>query len=222
MSTASTYVDTTQPAPARVGGGTGDGGGQGGGDGGRDAGGSGGPLPVGGIAVVGTWVALAPIAMTFLAFVSAYVVSQDLSTQWGSIEVPGLIWANTAVLVVSSVILELARAVQRQGSSARNWYLITLALGALFMVGQFVVWGQLQAQGVRMNTSGHSAFVYLLSGAHALHVLGGLGALLASAFWPAAGWRGLLPAVVGKVTAIYWHFLGVLWLGLILLIVLRR
>ena len=67
---------------------------------------------------LGIWVALAPVLMLFLAFVSAYVVRQGLGSNWSAIPVPKLLWGNTLVLLISSIFLERARHLVRTDDSA--------------------------------------------------------------------------------------------------------
>lgn len=172
------------------------------------------------VAVLGIWVALAPILVLFLAFVSAYIVRQGLGSDWRAIPVPGLSWANTLVLLCSSALLERGRRVVRNSAGAMNarpWFLATLFCGMAFVVGQGLVWNQLWARGIGISSSAHSSFFYLLTGAHAVHLAGGLLALTAAAFWPASRF-GMSREIVARVTAIYWHFMGILWVGLFLVL----
>jgi cytochrome c oxidase subunit 3 len=224
------------PPTGRSGGGGGDGGGGGGWSGGRDHGGDDAERrqAAARLVVVGMWVALLPILMLFLAFVSAYVVRQGLGSGWLAVALPQLVWVNTVVLVMSSLSLERGRrqlmtaeqgaalASGVSGSRAQPWLSVTLALGVLFVIGQAIAWQQLRGQGVGMSTSPYSAFFYLLTGTHAVHLAGGLLGLGAAVFWPERGFRNLTRAVAVKVAAIYWHFMGALWLGLLLLLVFRR
>ena len=185
-----------------------------GGNGGNGNGAS--PAPNGShVAVLGVWVALAPIVVLFAAFVSAYVVRQGLGSNWNAIPVPRLLWANTVVLLASSVLLERARRTvgQGAGTNGRAWFLATLLCGVLFVIGQGVAWNQLWARGIGISSSAHSSFFYLLTGTHAVHLAGGLVALTAAAFWPASRY-GMSREVVARVTSIYWHFMGILWVGL--------
>jgi cytochrome c oxidase subunit 3 len=170
------------------------------------------------VAILGTWVALAPILMLFLAFVSAYVVRQGLGTEWSSLPVPRLLWLNTAVLLASSVLLERGRVAMRRGANSRVWFGMTFLFGALFVLGQMLAWKQWWGSGVDINATPHSAFFYLLTGAHAVHLAGGLVALAAAALWPFEVWAGMTRGVVARITAIYWHFMGVLWVGLFLVL----
>jgi cytochrome c oxidase subunit 3 len=164
------------------------------------------------------WVALAPILMLFLAFTSAYVVRHGLAQDWTRVEIPRLLWINTLVLLLSSAALQRARALSRAGDSARPWTLLTLLLGLGFVAGQVMAWQELRAHGIGIASSPYSSFFYLLTGAHGVHLAGGLLGLAAAGFWPTAGARAAHGALVLRLAAIYWHFMGALWLGLFALL----
>jgi cytochrome c oxidase subunit 3 len=174
------------------------------------------------VAITGMWIALAPILMLFMAFVSAYVVRQGLGRDWVPVPVPRLLGANTLVLLLSSVMLEGGRRRVRQGESGRRWLIATLGLGLLFVAGQLAAWRELGARGIGIGTTPYSSFFYLLTGAHGVHLAGGILGLAAAAFWPARGLGRLPRAVAIRLGAIYWHFMGLLWLGLFLLLVFWR
>jgi cytochrome c oxidase subunit 3 len=167
------------------------------------------------VAVLGMWVALAPILMLFLAFVSAYIVRHGFGHDWVPEEMPPIVYWNTLVLLASSLVLERARRVDRAGGRARPWVVATLGLGSAFVGGQLLGWRQMSASGLDVAATPHSSFFYLLTGAHALHVAGGLLGLAIATAWPRQGWRGASLTVALHVTAIYWHFLGILYLGLL-------
>jgi cytochrome c oxidase subunit 3 len=168
------------------------------------------------------WVALAPILMLFLAFVSAYVVRHGFGHDWVPESMPNTLYWNTLVLLVSSATLERARAVQRRNGAARPWIVGTLALGIAFVAGQLLAWRQMMARGLDVAATPHSSFFYLLTGAHAVHVAGGLIGLGLATAWPRRGWRGASLEVALHVAAIYWHFLAILWLGLLAVLSIWR
>jgi len=186
---------------------------------------------------LGLLVALTPILMLFVSFTSAYVVRQGLPTldprtnnlirDWIPVALPRLLLLNTFVLLVSSLSMELARRqLQSQvalatSSPAGNalsgkikmpWLGATLVLGLAFLFGQWTAWQQLAANGFYVATTPSSSFVYLLTGTHAAHLLGGVLALLI------AGIASLLHrslktrSIVVDVTAWYWHFMAALWI----------
>jgi cytochrome c oxidase subunit III len=170
----------------------------------------------------GIWVGLAAIGMSFAAFTSALLVRQG-STDWQHFALPRILYLNTALLFASSITLEVAR--RRVASFMRGqatkitvplaWLYATLALGLLFVAGQYEAWLELRAHGLYLPTNPSSSFFYVFTSVHVLHVLGGLGGLM---------------AVIGKLkrlvlrrstldaTAHYWHFMDILWLYLLLIL----
>lgn len=179
-------------------------------------------------ASTGVWVGLAGITMTFAAFTSALIVRQGGATDWQHITLPPVLYLNTLVIIASSVTLEIARrqvaafmtSLQQKdnkgqvGSPAR-WLYVTLFLGLLFVAGQIFAWLQLQSQGFKLATNISYSFLYVLTAAHALHLLGGLGGMVRviGKFNQSVLKRSTLDA-----TSRYWHFMGVLWVYLLFLL----
>src|SRR6266478_1026843 len=125
-------------------------------------------------------IGIVSILMFFMALASAFIVLRRSSDLWVTIHLPRILWANTCVLLASSFTLESAR--QRlflaDASGFRKFWLATTALGFLFVVGQLVAWRQLVAQGVYIASNQASSFFYIFTGAHAVHLLGGVCALV--------------------------------------------
>jgi cytochrome c oxidase subunit 3 len=96
-----------------------------------------------------------------------------------------------------------------------RWLYVTLILGLLFVLGQYVAWRQLSAQGLYLATNPSSSFFYLLTAVHGIHVLGGLGGLL---YVIGKLNKSILRRNTLVATARYWHFMGVLWVYLIVLL----
>jgi cytochrome c oxidase subunit 3 len=173
----------------------------------------------------GIWVGLAAITMTFAAFTSAMVVRQGSSTDWRHFALPSVLYLNTAILLTSSVTLELAR--QRVRWLARGlqprcaipllWLYVTLGLGWLFVVGQYAAWLKLRSEGLYLATSPSSSFFYLFTAIHAIHVLGGLAGLMVVV------WRFSRPVPTLRLSTVstvsyYWHFMDLLWVYLLFLL----
>jgi cytochrome c oxidase subunit III len=175
----------------------------------------------------GIWVGIFAITMGFAAFTSALFVRQG-SGDWTHVVVPRLLYVNTGVLLLSSITLEMARrafmnAPELEASTLRNslrWLGITLGFGLAFVVGQYLVWKELAAQGLYLATSSNSSFLYVFTAVHALHVLGGIAGLLRLIVRMTPKQITLRRSSVAN-TAIYWHFMGVLWLYLLLVISVR-
>lgn len=166
---------------------------------------------------------LAAIVMFFMALVSSYIVRKGLGGDWRPIELPRILWLNTAILVASSATIEVARRKLGTGpfGSFRRWWGLTTGLGILFLIGQVQAWRQLSAAGVFLASNPSSSFFYVLSAAHGLHLLGGILALLYVAF---RAWQRsrITRATAAELSSIYWHFMDGLWVFLLLLLYLGR
>jgi cytochrome c oxidase subunit III len=170
----------------------------------------------------GIWVGIFAITMSFAAFSSALFVRQG-TTDWGHLALPTVLYFNTLVLLASSMALEGARrALASSGHDAEGtrkasaWVLITLLLGLAFCAGQFHAWQELRAEGIYLATNPNSSFFYLLTFLHALHVLMGILVLVYLAGRLMASHTTFRRSLFDN-TAIYWHFMGVLWVYLLLL-----
>jgi cytochrome c oxidase subunit 3 len=171
----------------------------------------------------GIWVGLFAITMSFAAFSSALFVREG-TTDWTHIVLPSVLYLNTSILLASSATLEVARRLlaaswpfaSRGAHRAGAWVFLTLLLGLAFCVGQFAAWRDLRAQGIYLATSPNSSFFYLLTLIHALHVFAGIAALVYLAGRHTAGHSALCRSLFEN-TAIYWHFMSVLWVYLFLL-----
>ena len=187
-------------------------------------------------ASTGVWVGVATISMSFAAYTSALVVRQGASADWLHFRLPSLLYLNTALIAASSATLELARRNHGSGRaqpagdvvvlpgpvSRTAWWLdITLALGALFLLGQLLAWRQLARQGLFLATNPSSAFFYILTALHGLHLLGGLVGLLHVRYRLRRGDAPALAAPALGAASLYWHFMAVLWLYLLLLLAVR-
>src|SRR6202790_1250851 len=169
------------------------------------------------------WVVLFAITMMFAAFTSALVVRKGASLDWRHFTLPSILYFNTVLLLVSSVTLEVSRrrvaafmgGLRSEAERPARWLYVTLTLGLLFVAGQYIAWRQLSAQGLFLATNPSSSFFYVLTAAHALHVLGGLGGITYVI-------RKLNKSVLRRstldATARYWHFMDVLWVYLLLLL----
>jgi cytochrome c oxidase subunit 3 len=170
----------------------------------------------------GMLAALAGILMLFMAFSSAYVVRKGLGDDWIPTSLPNLIWLNSLVLLASSLTLERARQLLGENARFTRWWFATTLLGGIFLVGQVVVWRQLIGEGVYISTNPSSSFFYVLTGAHGVHLTGGVFALGYFLLRNRQNPFGLLNRTPIDVMAMYWHFMDGLWIYLLLLLFLWR
>jgi len=193
-----------------------------GGDGGS-SGGEGKPEPrKSGTKKYSTAVALVmlSILMLFLVLAAAFLVSRiDNLHTWAGVKLPGMLWINTVVLLASSGTLELARRKLQvdDKSGFRVMWTLTTILGVVFIGGQVVAWRQLSGEGVFLTSRMASSFFYVITALHAVHVLGGIIALLYVGFRK-FDTAQLSRFVAAEVTSYYWHFMDGLWLFLLVLL----
>lgn len=184
-------------------------------------------------------VLLISVIMIFVALTSAYIVREGFGElgpdgrtytyDWKPIQLPnGLLLLNTLVLLLSSFTLEMARrnlnaravtaglsglpGVAVEPERSTPWLGITLILGVSFLTGQYMAWRELQRAGLYVATTPSSSFFYVLTGAHAAHLIGGLIALLYAAFAVTLGKSLATRRVVVDAASWYWHFMAVLWI----------
>ena len=172
--------------------------------------------------ITGMYIALAGILMFFMAFVSAYIVRKDMpNSAWIPLEVPRILWLNTLILIASSFTLARAhnRFTAKDEEGFRHWWATTTVLGVLFVAGQILAWRQLAAQGLFLATNPSSSFFYVFTGAHGVHLLGGILALLYVQF---RATRKVARSTAIEVVSMYWHFMDGLWVFLFLLLYLGR
>ncbi len=171
----------------------------------------------------GIWVVLAAVSMTFAAFTSALIVRQGGAMDWHHLVLPRILFPNTLVLLASSVTLEFARrrvtvfmaGPRTVSEKPALWFYVTMALGVLFVAGQYAAWLQLRSEGLYLATNPNSSFFYLLTAIHALHVMGGMIGL--------SYVMGKLNRLTLKRSTLasfsyYWHFMGILWVYLLILL----
>jgi cytochrome c oxidase subunit 3 len=173
----------------------------------------------------GIWVAIFAITMSFVALTSALFVREGSAGDWQHIALPSILYANTLVLLLSSFTVEMARRAfavgvvveGRPANLALAWLVVTFALGLLFVAGQYEAWRQLAAQGLFLATNPNSSFFYVFTGMHILHLLGGVAALV-YLIGQLAGSYTAFRRIAFANTATYWHFMGALWLYLLLVL----
>lgn len=177
---------------------------------------------------IGMWVALASILMMFTALSSAYIVRAASANDWQPLTMPRILLLSTALILVSSGTLEVARRKWKDAvnNGHRRWLLVTFALGIGFLISQLLAWRELVRQGVYIASNPHSSFFYLLTATHGVHLLGGLAALAYFSLRARAPQKDQLAVAKSQASAdavtLYWHFMDFLWLYLFVLLFFVR
>ena len=157
---------------------------------------------------------LAVVTSFFALILSAYSLRMELG-DWVPMTEPQLLWTNTGMLILASIVFQWTRngAVKGQAARLKPGLLVTGVLTAGFIIGQLIAWQQLRAGGQLITNNPSNAFFYFLTGAHAVHILGGM------YVWARATTRVMLGTAERTVIrrsielcTIYWHFLLLVWL----------
>lgn len=162
------------------------------------------------------WVAIGSLVMMFAGLTSAFIVKSN-QVGWKPVELPLVFWASTATMVLSSITIQLALRSfkQRAMGNYRTLMAVTLLLGVAFIVLQWIGFTDLWEQKITFKGSGAGQFLYVIFGLHALHVIGGIIALLVIFIRAFLGNTKLYSAVPVEVAATYWHFVDLLWIYLL-------
>ncbi len=164
------------------------------------------------------WVAIASILMMFAGLTSAFIVKSNL-VGWRQIDMPKIFWASTASIVASSVTIQMSLRAFRQRDMRlyRSLLLITFCLGVAFVILQWFGFKELwyQHQITFKGSAGAGQFLYVIFGLHALHVIGGVIALLVLFIKAFFGKTKVYSSVPTEVAATYWHFVDLLWIYLL-------
>src|SRR5258708_8272362 len=171
------------------------------------------------IAMTAMYVVFVYLVMTFATFTSAMVVRRGLGSDWTTTPLPAVLWVNTVVLIASSAVFEKARRLlrARQRSGFEKWWLAGVGLSVLFLAGQVLAWWQLRSAGVYLSGNPSGAFFYVITVSHAVHLLGGFAALVYLSWKAHRGELGPAKRTAVDASTLYWHFLGGIWVYVIVL-----
>jgi cytochrome c oxidase subunit III len=169
------------------------------------------------------WLFIASATMIFAALTSAYIVRQS-DGNWLVFDLPSSFWITSAIILISSGTMHWAYlAAKRDDLEATKIAIsITTVLGLVFLVGQFIAWGDLVKRNVYFVGNPSGSFVYVISGLHGLHIISGvifLLVVLTATFRYRVHSKNLAQM---EMCATYWHFLDALWLYLFVFLLLNR
>ena len=169
--------------------------------------------------------ACASMVMLFSGLTSAYVVRQAAGN-WLEFQLPSLFFVSTIVILASSLALHISYTSFKKGKEGlyKGMLLVAFLLGIAFLVLQYLGWNQLMDIGVPLRTNPSGDFVYVISGIHAAHVLGGVAALFVAMVHAFSLSFDVHPGRVLRfeLTLIYWHFVDFLWIYLFFFFVLTN
>ena len=167
------------------------------------------------------WIAICSIVMMFAGWTSAMLV-RKAQGNWLLFPMPIAFWFSTFVIISSSITMHLTlrEFTKRNMVVFKRLLSTTVFLGVLFMVLQFVGYYQLYQSGIFLASNGEGisgSFIYVISGVHILHMLGGVIALVIMYFVINFRRKTKIYSSTGlEILSTYWHFVDVLWIYLFL------
>ncbi len=169
------------------------------------------------------WIGLASIVMMFAGLTSAYLIKRNL-TNWISFEIPLIFWYSTAVIIASSFTILISRNAfqERRISTYKRWLFVTVILGIVFVFMQYYGFRELWNNGLTLTRNVSLSFLYIIVGLHALHVLGGVVALIIVLIKSFSKRVKTYSSVPIDLMNTYWHFVDFLWIYLLLFLVMIK
>ena len=161
------------------------------------------------------WIAIGSITMMFAGFTSAYIVKSN-QAGWDPIQMPKIFYLSTAVIIASSISIYLAQKAMAAREMARYRLLVsvTAVLGLAFVATQFIGFSELWANKITFKDSVAGSFFYIITGVHALHVVGGIIALVVLFLRAYNTKKKFYSTTPVETAGLYWHFVDLLWIYL--------
>ncbi|MFC6876364.1 heme-copper oxidase subunit III [Flavobacterium myungsuense] len=166
-------------------------------------------------------VAMVSMTMMFAGLTSAFVVSKSRLDWLKDFQMPPAFFYSTAVIISCSITFHLAKkAILKDNRNATtSFLLLTLALGILFVLLQFMGFGQVVAQGYYFTGTASNittTFLYVVTVVHLAHLAGGLISLLIIIYNHFKQKYNSTQTLGIELGTMYWHFLDLLWVYLFL------
>jgi cytochrome c oxidase subunit 3 len=169
------------------------------------------------------WAACASIVMMFAGLSSAYIVKRNQGN-WLTFDIPVIFYYSTAVIILSSITIILSRKafLNRQMKQYKRWLTVTTMLGIIFVFLQYMGFRELWASGITLTRNVSFSFLYIIVGLHALHVMGGVIALIVMYLKSISKRRKNYTPLYIDLMNTYWHFVDGLWIYLFLFLIIVR
>lgn len=169
------------------------------------------------------WLFIISVTMVFISLSSAYIVKRA-EGNWLLIAFPSLFNWTTGMIILSSITMQLSYIFARNNNllGLRLSLGVTGLLAIGFVAGQYMSWDQLVNQDVFFVGNPAGSFIYIFTGLHGLHLIGGiifLGIVLFNAFKYKVHSKSMAQI---EMCTTYWHFLGGLWLYLYIFLILNN
>ena len=169
------------------------------------------------------WLFLVTVIMIFASLTSYYIVKKA-EGNWHDFDLPNYFWVNTAVIIISSATMHWAylSAKKDKFQMLKMTLLICTILGIAFLVGQYYCWTDLYDRGIKLSGNVSGSILFLISGLHWVHLIGGVIFLIVIFFKSLTFSIHSKNLVALEMCATYWHFLGGLWVYLFVFLLVNH
>lgn len=169
------------------------------------------------------WLAMVSMVMMFAGLTSGYIVRQAESN-WNVFELPSELYISTVFIFLSSISMQYAWMAVKKNNLAglRTGLIITLGLGLAFCFTQFTAWSKLVEAGIYFTGNPSGSFLYVLTGLHLAHLIGGIIYLMVITTRSIQGRYHSGNNLPVELCTIFWHFLDGLWIYLFVFLILMR
>ena len=168
---------------------------------------------------------IASILMMFMGWTSAYIIKQA-GGNWIDYRIPDIFFLSTGIIILSSITLHTSY------RSFLNWneerykllLLVTGLLGLIFVVTQYMGWSHMFNIGIDLKANPSGSFFYLITAAHAAHVLAGVAAIVVACFHAFTLKYKVTVKRKNRFELVlhYWHFVDILWVYLLAFLILSK
>ena len=170
------------------------------------------------------WISMVGMGMAFAGLSSAYIIRQA-DTDWLTFDMPQPFYISALIIIAShGTMIPAQKAVKKnQLITVKNMVAASLVLGLLFVGSQFYAYSYMVEHGLHLvGTSISSSFMYVLTGFHLVHLFAGLIVLSVTLFQTSRNKYNAENHLGLSLAATFWHFLGVLWIYLVLFLAFIR
>jgi len=171
------------------------------------------------------WISMASMVMMFGAFTSAYIVRQAAGN-WLEFPLPNIFFVSTVVIILSSICIQTSYNgfINQKEIQYKSLMVISFILGIAFVILQYLGWQELFSIGIDFKGNPSGSFLYVITGVHAAHVIGGIAAITVALLHAFS--LNFKPTYERKIrfqlVVHYWHFLGILWIYLLIFLIITR
>jgi cytochrome c oxidase subunit III len=176
---------------------------------------------------------LISLSMIFLALTLSFIYSR-VNSNLPPIRLPWLFFVNTLILVCSSFTMIRAKRAYLDDDTDLYQKMLryTMILSFFFLIMQLAAWYQLLFQNISWQSDTAAGYLYVISGLHFAHVIGGI-PFLGYFIWQAKKYMKEPVSVLVyfsdpekrlklRLLTIYWHFLDALWIYLMLFFLVNQ